>query len=158
MRAWGGGLRTISNDSEADKNWKMNKEIERQEEVGHQLPTIQEEGGSELGAAISEISDSDGGQSPTQAHQDTNKETLENGELGGGEIINIEDIDGVFGEERLELREEQVQCVRKKGRGEQQVLTALVLRVEVIFGPMSAETEGEARRGPNCGSRSFKNK
>ena len=39
--------------------------------------------------------------------------------MGGGEIINIEDIDGVVGEERLEFREEQIQCVRKKGVDEE---------------------------------------
>ena len=59
----------------------MNKEIERREEVGKQLPTIQE-GGNELGAEISEILDNDGDQSPTPAQQETNK-TLEDVELGG---------------------------------------------------------------------------
>ena len=50
-----------------------------------------------------------------------------------GGIINIEDIDGVVGEDRLELREEQVQCLRKKGNEEERhVLTALALLGEVI--------------------------
>ena len=42
-------LRTILNDFEAFRNWKMNKEIERQGEIEHQLPIIQEEGENELG-------------------------------------------------------------------------------------------------------------
>ena len=53
---------------------------------------------------------------------------------GRGEIINIDDIDGVVWEERLELREEQVQCARKKGEGEEQhALTALALLGEAIW-------------------------
>ena len=53
---------------------------------------------------------------------------------GGGEIINIDDSGGVVGEERLEFREEQVQCVGNKGWGEEQrVLTALCLLEEVIL-------------------------
>ena len=48
--------------------------------------------------------------------------------MGGGEIINIEDIDGVVRDVRLEFREAQVQCVGKNGNGEEQhVLTALAL-------------------------------
>ena len=78
-----GELRTILNDFEVGKNWKMNKEIERQEEVGNQLSTIQEEWGNESRTAISEILDNDGDQSPTPERQATNKATLENVELGG---------------------------------------------------------------------------
>ena len=53
--------------------------------------------------------------------------------MGGGEIINIEDIDGVVRDVRLEFREAQVQCVGKNGNGEEQhVLTALALLGEVI--------------------------
>ena len=79
-----GELRTILSNFEAVENWKMGKEIEMKEQVGNQLPTIQEEGGNELWAAISEILDNDGDQSPAPAQQETNKETLENVELGGG--------------------------------------------------------------------------
>ena len=70
------------NDFESAKNWEMGKEIERREEIGNQLPAIQE-GGAELGTAISEILDNDGDQSSTPAQQDTGNETLENVELGG---------------------------------------------------------------------------
>ena len=41
-----GELRAILDDFEMDKQWKMNEDIQRQEEeVGNQLPAIQEEGG-----------------------------------------------------------------------------------------------------------------
>ena len=53
--------------------------------------------------------------------------------LGG--VIAIGDIDGVVVDESLEFREEQVQCVRKKGNEEeqQQVLAALAMLGEVIL-------------------------
>ena len=57
-----------------------------------------------------------------------------NVKLGGGDVIIIGDIDGVVGGERLEFREEQAQCVGKKGgEEEQQVLAALALLGEVIL-------------------------
>ena len=53
--------------------------------------------------------------------------------MGGGGVITIGDIDGVVGDGRLEFREEQAQCVRKKGsEEEQQVLAALAFLEEVI--------------------------
>ena len=48
--------------------------------------------------------------------------------MGRGEMIIIGDVNGVFGDGRLELREEQAHGTRKKGNGEaQRVLAALAL-------------------------------
>ena len=75
-----------------------------------------------------------GGQNSIPEQQETNNETLGNGDLGRGGIINIEDIGWVDGEERLKFRDEQVQCVRKKGIGEENpVLAAFALMEEVIL-------------------------
>ena len=74
-----------------------------------------------------------------------------------GDIIIIGDIDGVVGDGRLGFREEQVQFVGKKGNEEQQVLAALALLEEVIFGPASVETAGKSRRGLNYRIHSFGN-
>ena len=53
--------------------------------------------------------------------------------MGGCGVITIGDIDGVVGDERLEFREDQVQCVGKKGHvEEQQVLAALALLGEAV--------------------------
>ena len=50
-------------------------------------------------------------------------------------VINIGDVDGVVGEERLEFREAQFQFARKKGMwDEQKVPTASPLLEEVISG------------------------
>ena len=49
-------------------------------------------------------------------------------------MITIGDFEGVVGDGRLELRVEQVQCVRKKGIGEENpVLAAFALMEEVIL-------------------------
>ena len=125
-----GELRTISDDSEADKMWKDTRELIRRESVESQLAAIQESE-NEFGAAMSE---NGGDQSPLPEQQATNieNEMLWNVEMGGGEII-IGDIVGVVGDARLEFREEQVQCLRKKGNAEeQQVLSALAILEEVI--------------------------
>ena len=53
----------------------------------------------------------------------------------GAETIIIGDFEGVVEDERLELREEQAQLVRKKGIvGEKQVLSARALMEAVISG------------------------
>ena len=83
-----------------------------------------------------------GDQSSIPEQQETNNEMLENVDLEGGEVINIEDVDGVVGGERLEFREEQVQCVRKKGIEEQRVLTALALLEEVILDQRRQKIKG----------------
>ena len=59
---------------------------------------------------------------------------LETVELEWGGVIIIDEIDGVVGDGRLEFREEQAQCGRKKGNEEeeQHVLAALALLGEVI--------------------------
>ena len=49
-----GELRRSLGDFEEAKKWKAIGEIERQEVVADQLPTIQEENGNDLGTAISE--------------------------------------------------------------------------------------------------------
>ena len=145
-----GELRTISNESEEDKIWQSNKEIDRQEGVECQLHTIQEEGENDFGAGFSENLGNGGDQSSIPEQQEAGNETVENVGLVGGEVINIDDVDGVVGGGRLEFREWQVQCVRKKGmkkRTSGSNGTGPSLRSH--FGPMSAEFEGKSIRGPN---------
>ena len=67
----------------------------------------------------------------------------------------IGDVDGVVGEGRLEFREEQVQCVSRKGKGGTSCFNCTGPSGGSHFRPISAETSGKSRRGPNYGSRSF---
>ena len=61
-------------------------------------------------------------------------------------MITIGDFEGVVAEGRLELREDQVQCMGKKGiEEENQVLSALSLIGAVIFGPASGGNGGKSR-------------
>ena len=83
LRCGFGELRTVLNDCEAARYWKLGREIERGDEVGDQLPAIQEEDGGYLRAAISDVLGDDGGQSPTPSKQETDTETSDGVELGG---------------------------------------------------------------------------
>ena len=56
-----------------------------------------------------------GDQSSLPEQQDCYNEMLEHVGLEWNEIISIEDVGWVVGGERLEFREEQVQCVGRKG-------------------------------------------
>ena len=59
---------------------------------------------------------------------DIGEKALGSVELRGGEMVTIGDFEGVVGDGSLELREEQVQWVGKKGIGEEnQVLSAMAL-------------------------------
>ena len=78
-----------------------------------QLPTIQDGDGNDMGVGFSEKEENGGGQSSNPTQQETNEENLRNVESGGDGLTIIEEIDGLVGEERMELREEQVQMVRK---------------------------------------------
>ena len=63
-------------------------------------------------------------------------------------MVIIGDIDGVVGGERLEFREEQVQCVGKKGNEEEQhVLAAFALLGEVISDHHQVELKGNQDAG-----------
>ena len=121
----------------------MNKEIERREEVGNQLPTIQEEGGSELRMAISEILDNDGGQSPTPSQQETNK-TLGNFELGWGDVINIAGIDGgSWGRTSWIKRRTSTMCEKEREGRRTTGSNGIGPTWRSHFGPTSAENEGK---------------
>ena len=48
-----------------------------------------------------------------QTQQETNDGNLRNVESGWGEITTIEELEGLVGGECMEVREEQVQMVRK---------------------------------------------
>ena len=64
---------------------------------------------------------------------------MRNVESGGGEITTIEELEGLVGDECMELGEEQVQMENKNGEEEEeeeekQVLTALALFEAIIVG------------------------
>ena len=75
-----GELGGILNNSEEDKIWKANGETRRQESVGNQLPTIEEEG-----AVISRDFGNDGDQTtlPEQHATDTDEKALGDDEMVG---------------------------------------------------------------------------
>ena len=54
-----------------------------------------------------------GGRNQYQAQQETNDGNLRNVESGGEEITTIEELDGLVGGERMELREEHVLMLKK---------------------------------------------
>ena len=68
----------------------------------------------------------------------------------GDEITITEEMDGLVGEERMELMEEQVQFVRK--RKKKKTGFSIIGRIwRNHCGPMSADTEGKSRCGSNHG-------
>ena len=105
------------NNFEEDKIWNADKETRRRESFGSQLPTIQEGIENDFGTVIFRDFGNGGGESTLPEQQDTSNDEklLWNVELGGGEAIIIDDFEEVVGEERLELREEQVQWVGNQG-------------------------------------------
>ena len=66
-----------------------------------------------FGGDVSEREENGGDRSSNQTRQEANGGNLRNVESGGDEIIIIAEMDGLVGAERMELREEQVQMVRK---------------------------------------------
>ena len=76
-------LRTILNEFEEDKIWKSNKEMEIQEGVESQLPTIQE-GENDFGAVFSGNLGNGGNQSSIPEQHEANNETLGNVGMGWG--------------------------------------------------------------------------
>ena len=75
-----------------------------------------------------------------QQETDIEAEMLGNVEPGGDESITIGDFAGVVEDERLELREDQVRCVRKKGIAEgEHVLASMGLFEEAILDKCQAK-------------------
>ena len=120
---------------------KAIEEKERQERVGGQLPIIQEEKEGEI-----EIFSEDNEEEIREQKQDNNQQETnesaelsnENAELGWG-TINIEEIQGYVEEDFMELREEQVQIVKKGEEKEKKVLTTLSLFEEIIAGQFQSK-------------------
>ena len=85
------------------KEERARGEIERQEKVGNQLPTIQEENGEEMEMDFGETEENDGGQNQNWIQKETNipmganNENNENVESGGGEMAAIEELEGFAG-------------------------------------------------------------
>ena len=78
----------------------------------------------------------DGDQVTLPEQQETKEEgkPLWNVDLGGGEDVIAEDIEEVVGDERLELREDPIQMVRKQDKNEERnVLMAMALMGEFIL-------------------------
>ena len=82
-------------------------------EVENPLPTIQEENENELGIEFLRTEENGGDQNHNRAQPATNDENLENVESGWDEITPIEELEGLVGGEYMELREEQVQMIKK---------------------------------------------
>ena len=99
--------------SEDMEEWKAMGEIERRGKVENQLPTIQEENENELGIEFLETEENGWDQSHNRTQPETNGENLENVESGGGEITTVEELEGLVGDECMELREEKVQMIKK---------------------------------------------
>ena len=79
------------------------------------------------GPEFLEIGENGGDQNQYQTQQETNDENLRNVESGGDEITTIEELEGLVGDECMELRVEQVQMENKNEEEEKQVLDALAL-------------------------------
>ena len=116
------------------EKWGANGEIERQSEIENQLPATQEENKNDSRAGFLEIEENGGDQNQNQTQQETNDENLRNVESGGDEITTIEELEGLVGDECMELREEQGQMENKNEEEEKQVLTALALFEAIIVG------------------------
>ena len=130
------------NEFEEDKIRKANQESIRRESVESQLPKIREEGELISGRGFRKMVGSEFTSRAT-GYRHRRRDVGERC-TGMGEIITTDEIEGIVGDERLELREEQVQCVGKKGNEEeQQVLAALPLLGEVILGQCKLEFPGK---------------
>ena len=72
-----------------------------------------------------------------------NNENNENVESGGGEITTIEELEGFAGDDCMELREEQVQTIKKEEEEEEKKgFSSFGPIWGNQFGPMSDKTEG----------------
>ena len=69
-----GELRRNLEDFEEMEKWKANEEIERQEEIENQPPTIQEENVNELRMEFLEREENGGGRSRNKTQRETNDE------------------------------------------------------------------------------------
>ena len=88
-----GEIRRNLEDLEETGKWRANEEIARQEEIGNQLPTTQEENEMNWGVEFLEREENGGDQSQNQTHQETNDGNTRNVESGGEEITTIEELE-----------------------------------------------------------------
>ena len=145
MRCW--ELRLNLNGFKEMKEEKERGGIERQEKVENQLPTVQEENENEMGMDSGETEEEEeiGDQNQDWNQQEENipmeisNENNENVELGGGEITTIEELGGFADDDCMELREEQVQMIKKGEEEEKKVLAALALFGEIVVGQCQAK-------------------
>ena len=98
-----------------------------------------------MGIGFSETEENGGGQGHNRTQPGTNDENLENAESGGGEITTIEELEGLVGDECMELREEQVQMIKKMKKKRKTSFSCVVPFWGNHCGPMSTEMEEKSR-------------